>query len=175
MDSGLYKWYSGLTPTGKTVLVIGSAVMVTIVGYAVVKSINNKVALAKSQQEISGFVSDLGSLNTQGIAPSFQQSQYQQWADSIQEAFSGCDGSLNYQAYSDSGQVVANIITNFKNDADFLALQAAFGIRTISKHWWCGGDDSNVTLSAAVDDQLNTDEVAALNVTLVGLGVTYKF
>ncbi len=180
--AGLFQWYNDLPGWGRAVMIIGVSGVAVYTGYSIIKTINDKKKLAAGQQEVTGFVSDLNALASQGQVPVAQQSQYQQWADSIATQFAGCDPSLTLNSpiygsfqFSDSGQVVANIISNFKTDADFLALQAAFGVRTISKHWWCGGDDTNVTLSAAVNDQLDTAEVAQLNSTLAGLGLTYKF
>ena len=178
--NGLFKYYAGLPKWGKATVIIGGAAVTIYAVYAVIKSYNNAANLAKSQQEVTGFVKDLNDLSAQGISPTYQQSQYQQWADSIAAQFAGCDASFALPGvlgmpleFSNSGDVVNGIVLQLKNNADFLALQSAFGIRSISKHWWCGGDYNNVSLSAAITDQLSSIEINQLNANMAANGITY--
>jgi hypothetical protein len=196
MKHGIYDWYKELPSWGKGVVIVGGLGVVVYVGLKISKSITAKAAAAKANIEVTGFVSDLNNLQSQGINPSYQESQYKQWADSIQTQFTGCDpsldcnSSLNFSClsncsgsdwvkddscYSDSGKIVYGILKQLNNDADFLALQTAWGIRSYTKHTWCGGDVPNVTLSAASADQLSTDEIGGLNLLLKSKSIKYTF
>jgi len=128
-------------------------------------------------------------LANQGITPSFQVSQYRTWVNAILQQFTGCDGSVakcpggwtgainGTLSYSTSGKTVANIISTFKNDADFLSLQAAFEIRTYDDCgvWPFNGSVKNVTLSGAINNELITCEIEGLNKILASKNITYKF
>lgn len=119
-----------------------------------------------------------------GIRPSYQQSQYNQWADELQNQFDGCDVSFRFpfdprifgnQNWSGSGAKLATIVLDLKNDSDFLALSTAWGSsRTYDQ---CGPWTGNFTgnLSQAVTDELTQDEINALNSYLSSKGITYKF
>lgn len=178
----LYQWYHELPAWAKGVMIIGSAGVAVYSVHAVIKSINDKKAKEKAQADVIGFVNDLNALAKNGVVPSFQQSQYQSWAAAIVQQFAGCDPStvqcpdwLFDLNYSDSGKVVANIIAQFANDADFLALQAAFGLRTYDACGIWNGDVTNVTLSGAINDELEICEVEGLNKVLAAKNINYKF
>lgn len=186
-SNALFKWYADLPPWARATMIIGGSVVVIYAVYEIIQSYKASQAYAKSQQEVNQYVADLNALNATGVVASFQQSQYQQWADSIAAQFSGCDPTsiLNMAGgllgMSNSGAVVNNIAIQLINNADFLALQAAFGIRTISKSWVCGGNYTNVTLTAAVTDQLSVDEINTINANMTaaaakaGGSITYSF
>lgn len=196
MSNGkLIDWYKGLPPWARGVMIVGGSAVVVYTGYEIIKGINDKKKQKLAEAEVLGTLDDLNDLGSKGIVPSYPQSQYEQWADGIQTTFTGCDPSRSNfvplifsptnigdastaSHYSNSGAYVLNIVLGLHNDADFLALQAAWsgptGSRSISKHWWCGGDIDNATLTAAIADQLNTDERTALNTVLKSLGITYK-
>lgn len=190
--ANLFQWYNDLPLWARGVMIVGTGIVVVGGGYMAYKAYEANQAQKKALAETNGFISDL---NKQTVKPSYQQTQYETWADGIATEFSGCDvsgasfGTFNEATdidnatdstnYSSSGAYVLAIVQQFKSDADFLALQVAWsgstGSRTISKHWYCGGDDTNVTLTAAITDQLDTDEITALNTVLNSLGLTYTF
>lgn len=70
----------------------------------------------------------LNQLATQGIKPSYSQVQYSNWADSLEQAFSGCGaGWLS---------VGKGIFNNMKNEADVHALIQNYKIREIEECGW---------------------------------------
>ncbi len=204
MKFNVVQIYKDAPPTGKILIIVGgiAAGVVTYIAVSqIIHSIKAKALEQKAMAEVVGFNNDLNSLNKSGILPTYQESQYKQWADSIQQQFDGCDTSSysfsndfswisndlhtaltnanNSSNYSDSGATVLLIIQQLKNNADFLALQVAFGSRTYGScgilGTWFAGTVGPVTLSAAMRDELNTSEIAGLNMVLQSLGISYSF
>lgn len=177
----IFNWYHELPPWAKGVTIVGLLGVTVYAAHAITKSVRDRKNKAKSQSDVIGYVNDLDDLANQGIVPTFQQSQYQIWAASIVEQFAGCDASSpsdppwGSYSYSNSGQKVFSIISQFKNNADFLALQAAFGIKSYDQCGIWTGDVTDVTLSGAISDELTNGEISHLNATLAAKGITYRF
>ena len=184
-ESKLIRVYEDLPQWARGVVVVGGLVVTYIVGNTIYKKIKAFSDSADAQNKLKQLEDDLNKKLNQGQQPTFSSTQFNNFADSIQSAFEGCDYStplipvpttwiLNI-GWSNSGASLFNILYQFNNDVDFLALQKAFGTRTISKGWYCGGDYTNVTLSQAVNNQLNTQEIYAVNKLLTQKGITYRF
>lgn len=178
----LIAYYKDLPPWAKGVIVVGSAVVVVYTVHAIVKALRDRKKTQDGQTNLVQYVKDLNEQIKNGVPPSYQESQYNQWAASILQQFTGCDASLVQcpdwlfsLGYSDSGYVLAKICRQLKNDADFLCLQVAFGIKTYDACGIWNGDVGPVTLTGAVNDELNSCEVEGLNKILASQGLTYKF
>ena len=184
-DSKVFKVYQELPQWAKGVVVVGGLVVTYIVGNTIYKRIKAFSDSADAQNKLRQLEDDLDKKLKQGQQPTFSSTQYNNFADSIQTLFEGCDYTtpiipvptswiLNV-GWSNSGASLFNILYQFNNDVDFLALQKAFATRTISKGWYCGGDYTNVTLSQAVNKQLNSQEIYAINKLLTQKNITYRF
>lgn len=184
-ENKIFRVYEELPQWAKGVVVVGGLAVTFIVGNTIYKRIKAFSDSADAQNKLRQLEDDLNNKLKQGQQPSFSSTQYNNFADSIQSAFQGCDYStpivpvpttwiLNI-GWSNSGASLFNILYQFNNDVDFLALQKAFGTRNITKGWYCGGDYTNVTLSQSVNNQLNTQEIAAINKLLTQKGITYRF
>lgn len=184
-DSKVFKVYQDLPQWAKGVVVVGGLVVTYIVGNTIYKRIKAFSDSADAQNKLRQLEDDLDKKIKQGQQPTFSSTQYNNFADSIQTLFEGCDYTTPFIpvpttwilniGWSNSGAGLFNILYQFNNDVDFLALQKAFATRTISKGWYCGGDYTNVTLSQAVNKQLNSQEIAAINKLLTQKGITYRF
>jgi hypothetical protein len=184
-DSKVFKVYQDLPQWAKGVVVVGGLVVTYIVGNTIYKRIKAFSDSADAQNKLRQLEDDLDKKIKQGQQPTFSSTQYNNFADSIQTEFEGCDYTTPFIpvpttwilniGWSNSGASLFNILYQFNNDVDFLALQKAFATRTISKGWYCGGDYTNVTLSQAVNKQLNSQEIAAVNKLLTQKGITYRF
>jgi hypothetical protein len=184
-DNKALKVYEDLPNWARGVVVVGGLVVLYIVGNTIYKKIQGLSNNVDTQNKLNQVNNDLNDKINQGQQPTFNSTQYNNFADSIAAAFSGCDFSSPIipistkipviGGYSNSGAVVYNIISQFNNDVDFLALQKAFGNRTISKSWVCGGDYTNVDLEAAVTNQLNNSEIAGINDLLSKRNITLRF
>ena len=154
---------------------LGTAAVLYIVGSNVVKLIKSQIASANDRAKQQQLDSELKNLDNQGITPTYESTQYNNWADGIQSGLSGCDLTISatiFGVLSDTGEVIWNILSQLKNDADYLSLSKAYGTRTISKHWYCGySSDVNGGLDATLTRVLNPQEVALINSRLAKNGL----
>lgn len=179
------EFWKGLPTWAKGILAVGGAVA----GYFAITSFINKLKSDAAMQDAIATQrnqeTELQQLQNSGVKPTYPISQYKQWADELQSQFDGCDFGVRIPVdpryfggyfWSNSGAKIANIILQFKNDADYLALSTAWGAsRTYDQ---CGWGTGNFTgnLSQAVTDELDTREIIALNEFLVSKGITsYRF
>ena len=181
-DNKVFQTYEGLPPWARGLVVVGGLVLVYVVGNTVYKKLFPSQDLIDAQNRVKQASDDAKKLENNGVSATFADTQYNNFADAIAAAFSGCDSSspwipatTNYIGYSNSGTTVYNIIHQFNNDLDFLNLQTAFGTKTIVKSWVCGGDYTNVDLAGAVTNQLNSVEIKGINDELTKRGITYRF
>lgn len=179
------KIWSDLPQWAKGVIAVGGIAIAYFTVRGVIKLVKdakeNKNA-KKTQQE---FQDDIKNLQQQGITPSFQPSQYRGWADIIETQFSGCDWKNNVfdmsdpllgwaGTYSQSGQIVASIFQQLKNDADFASLVTAYGNRTYDQcGTWPFAGDFTGNLFGAISDELDQGERDGLNSKLRSKGITY--
>ena len=173
-------FWSTLPNWAKGILAVGGVA----IGYFAVRGFLNKIKEDASQQDLiqtqQNQESELQNLISNNVKPTFSQSQYNLWADSIQQQFSGCDFSLSVAwlssyAMSTSGAFLGNIIMQLKNDADFLSLSTAWGTsRTYDQCGWGTGNFSG-NLAQAVRDELDNDEIKNINKELGKKGIKYTF
>jgi len=159
---------------------VGTIVIVYIGGKAIYKKIfpsSEDLRIKEAQKQAEEDLQN--SLKTKPLTYSI--TQYNQWAEQIVSAFSGCDYSDANIFWSNSAATVYDIFNNFKNDSDYLQLIKSFGTRTISKHIWCGGDYTNVDLPTAIGKQLSKNEIVgnlighqSINDLLKEKGINYQ-
>jgi hypothetical protein len=171
------QFYNSLPPWAKGVVVVGGLAITYVIINGIVKKIKADASLKKERGTVDFQNQELQNIINAGIRPTFPQSQYAQWADEIQNQFDGCDVSPFSDSigfFSNSGATLKSIVDNLENDADFLALQTAYDIRTYDQcGWWMGNVTG--TLSKAVNDELATNEIAKINEILESKGITYKY
>ena len=85
-------------------------------------------------------------------------------------SYSSPISSVFYEFYEDLDELQ----TQLKNDADFLSLQKAYGIRSIQRGWWCP-NKNNMNLNTIVTDMTIATEKDLLNQVLAKKGITYRF
>ena len=177
--------YEDLPNWARGIVVVGSLAVLYIVGNTIYKKIQTLSNNVDAQSKLNQVNDDLNTKISQGQQPTFNSTQYNNFASSISAAFTGCDWSSSIiplpvnvpiiGGFSNAGATLYNILYQFNNDVDFLALQKAFGNRTISKSWVCGGDYTNVDLETAVQNQLNNQEISAINDMLAKRNITLRF
>lgn len=171
-----YKYYKELPAWAKGVTVVMGAVVAVVLGKRVYQIVDNAILKAKAKKSLKDVSNEQRKLQASGVSASFPASQYKAWADSIQNQFDGCDVSAPVgDRLSKSGTTLYEIITNFKNDMDFLELVKAFGTRTYDQCGWFTGDVENATLYTAVTDELQSGEIKTINEALAKQGITYRF
>ena len=182
-SKGALKIYEDLPGWARGVVVVGGLVVTYMIGNTIYKKINAAKAAADQQNKLNQTKTDLNTKMQQGQQSGFSNTQYINWADEIATSFNGCHLDIvplptqlgDTLAWSNQGIAVREILKLLKNDVDYLQLQNAFGIRTLTKSWICGGDVPSLSLPSAIKYQLNKYEIAALNDILSKKGITYKF
>jgi hypothetical protein len=180
-----FQVWSGLPTWAKGIIAVGGLAIVYFTGRAIIKKLGAIKEGKDSREAVRDAEQDKRKLINQGIKPSYTKTQYQTWANQIEQAFEGCDpfgniswgsdsplGTISY--WSKSGYKVAMIFNQLKNNLDYLELSTAWGIRTYDACGWGTGDVKDVDLSKAIIDELNDGEVRDLNIILSKKGITYK-
>ena len=177
------QFYNSLPPWAKGVVVVGGLLGTYAIVKGILKRIKQDAELKKQRGAVEFQNQELQNVIGAGIKPTYPLSQYYAWADEIENQFDGCDFSpgnwLGLPAwvsgsFSYSGTTLANIVENLQNDADFLALNTAYDIRSYDQCGWFMGNVTG-TLSKAVNDELSSGEITQINDYLESKGITYKF
>ena len=185
MKDKAYSYYRELPPWAKGVVIVGGLFVVYLAGSAVLRKLTQAKNARDAKDAVRNADAEKRRLQSQGVRPSYPSSQYNTWANSIQQAFDGCDptGQLSWGAdsplgavsfWSTSGFKVAKIFAELKNDFDYLSLTTAWGIRTYDACGWFTGDVKDVDLAKAISDELTAREISNLNQILSKKGIKYK-
>lgn len=185
MKDKAYSYYKELPPWAKGVVIVGGLFVVYLAGNAILRKLKDAKTARDAKDAVRNSEAEKRRLQSQGVRPSYPSSQYNTWANSIQQAFDGCDptGQLSWGAdsplgavsfWSTSGFKVAKIFAELKNDLDYLSLTTAWGIRTYDACGWFTGDVKDVDLAKAISDELTAREISNLNEILRKKGIKYK-
>jgi hypothetical protein len=176
-----YKYYTDLPGWAKGVVIIGGLGIVYIVGSTIYKKITSVSSIIDAQNKLNVVNKDLNIKKKSGEQPSYTESQYNNFADEIEEANKPAHLNivplptwLGNVAWSNQGIGMREVFRQIKNDTDFLLLQKAYGIRTIKKNFLFGGEYTG-SLPQLVNHMLTHYEVGGINDILESNGVTYKF
>lgn len=180
-ENKLFKVYEELPGWAKGVVVIGGMAIAYAVGSTIYNRIKRISDDADQQDKLNKVQEELNKQNQQGVKATYTDVQFNNFADAAQNAFTNCrvpvipcSTSLGVLCQSNSYREFYPIIEQLKNDADFLQLQKTFGVRTISKQFYCGGD-IRMNLPTLVKDHLNKYEIATINSTMKANGINYTF
>ena len=179
-ENKLFKVYEGLPNWARGVVVIGGVAIAYTIGNTIYKRLQRLKSDAEEQQKLIQVQIEIDKNKKNGVQPSYNDVQFNNLADAAQNAFTNCRLSIipcpTYLplCQSNSYKEFYPIVEQLKNDADFLQLQKIFGVRTISKQIYCGGD-IRMNLATLVKDQLNNFEIEGLNRILKGNSITYRF
>jgi len=102
---------------------------------------------------------DVKELEKSGIKPSYSDSQYKIFAGTLKSAMQG---------FGTEEQKIYAVFRYLKNDADFLKLNAAFGMQSYDLRY--------LNLAAWLSAELNSVEIASLNNNILKpRGITYRY
>lgn len=145
------------------VIVVGG---VAFAAWKIYEAIKKRSDTGDDRANVQNFKTDLAALAARGIYPSFTASQYSSWANEIEEAFEGCD-PINASSFA-----ILAILKKLKNDADFVSLMIAWGVRDYDD---CGWGTVSGDLFTAVNSELNFLDRGSCNIVLRDRGITYRF
>lgn len=121
MANGVYKFYKDLPPWAKGVVVVGGGLVVFLVGRKIYKAVFPSDTEKRNRQLFQNINTEIQGYNNQGIKPSFSDSQYETFANTIYN-------SMRY-AVGDDYATVELKMKEMKNNLDVAKLIKAFGKR----------------------------------------------
>lgn len=155
------------------VIVVGG---VAFAGWQLWKAAKRKAELEKARQAAELAASELQRLASQGIRPSYYDSQYELWANQLQEAMAGCGTDED---------MILSVMDHMRNDADVLKLINRFGVRYYRP---CAASQPISYAMYLLDSEsfggglgewfgydLSSGDIADINDVLAGNGVKYRF
>lgn len=168
------KFWDSLPSWSKGVIVVGGLAAIYFGITATLKRIKDaqrgkeaRATLEKTEEEIK--------VLEKQVKPTYPDSQYNAWADSLAKQFSGCDWEDGW-GWSGSGAKLYNICYRMENDLDFAKLVSAYGTRSYDQ---CGfypfSGDFKGNLTQSVSDELKESEITEINKLLSRRGIRYRF
>lgn len=143
---GIYDFYKQMPPWAKGVTVVVALGVTSFAVYKIYKAIQNFAANSGSRTELDAQKSELHTLNNSpDTAQTISDAQAASMADSL---FTAMDG------YGTDGVTLQTNLMQVKNQADWLALSKAYGIRTLSSGKLNPEPDFTGTLIASIGNEL---------------------
>jgi hypothetical protein len=97
---------------------------------------------------------------------SYADSQYYAWSNRLESTM------FDWGTNEDS---LYSVFRSLKNNADFIALKEAFGMRTYTGGIVPGFFYGKYSLDQWIEEELNPEEIALVNNILSSKGITYRF
>lgn len=160
-----------LTPTttpyfserGKKIAIV---VGVVIAGYIVYRLAKGIVKEKDNQKEVQEAYNELDKANQNpSTAQKITKFQAEQYANTI---FTAVDG------WATDEVAIAKVFNRLYNDADFLAVSKAFGIRKISSGRFNPEPDYKATMTEAIHIDMGTEEKKKLNDILIKKKIKFR-
>ena len=103
--------------------------------------------------------------SAQAGTPSYSSSQFYAFANRLEQAMFdiGTDEDAIFQVFG-----------SLNNNADFLALKSAFGVRNYTGGFVPGFLSDDLSLDGWLQQELDSSEIAQINNSLANKGITYK-
>lgn len=160
----------------KTTINVAVAVGAVFVGYSVYQNNKKKAEEAKANAAGQLANSELAALAAQGIVPTYTDSQFMVFVDSLVQAMTGCGTDED---------MIYNVFRQMKNDADIRKLIALFGVQyyqpcawtsPISYAIWQVNDQAyGGGLSTWLSYDLSASAIEDINSILKGKHINYQF
>lgn len=173
-------WYNNLTkgmsPTTKGITGIALVVAGAGAGFLIYNAIKKRADEKRASQAAQQASGETAALISQGIQPSYSDSQYSNFVHILTEAMNGCG--------TDEDSIYA-IFDHMANEVDIRKLITAFGVQYYQP---CAASQPLSYLRWQWDDQayggdlatwlgydLSTDEISHINSILSSKGINYRF
>jgi hypothetical protein len=156
----LYSTYSQLPTWAKGVVATLGVGTIIVSGFLVYKGI--KRAVTSSGQSNFQAQDDLKNLGSQGIKPSYSDTQYATWSEKLAYSL----------AYNTDEDMVYQVMGFMKNTADVLKLVQVFGTREVETFPFIF---QKATLGEAITSAMNTSEISKVNKILSDKKINFRF
>ena len=157
--------FKDLPQWSKGVIAIIAVGGVALIGYTVYKKISKTQQEKDAEESLRDVNKDISDIS-KNQKPSFVQSQYGAFADSLFEAMSGL-GTDN--------SAIEEIFGKMKNTLDVLKLVQAFGIRIYTDDRVFFFNTKQMNLNQWISAELSNKEKNKLNNLLASKGIKYQF
>ncbi len=154
-----------LPPIVKVAIGVGAGLLALAIFVVIKRNINNIKNAADSKKEVGEADATLKKLQQSGMKASQDGLKIQQSANSI---FSGLNGSGTDE------QSIYRAFTNINNDVDMINLIRAYGVRELNSGIALVPNYKG-TLSQCLTNELDANEIKALNDLLARKGIKYRF
>jgi hypothetical protein len=145
---------------------VAIAVGVIIAGYIVYRLVKGIVKQKDNRSEVQQASNELEGLNQNpSTAQSITRFEAEQYANTI---FTAVDG------WATDETAIAKVFYRLKNNADFLAVSKAFGIRTISSGRFNPEPDYKATMTEAIHIDMDGNEKKVLNDILIKKKIKFR-
>lgn len=128
------------------------------IGLALLYLFTRSSKAAQEQQSLNQESSQAGT-------PTYPNSQYQAWANRLEQAMFD---------WGTEEETIFEIFSSLQNNADFLKLKLAFGTRTYTGGVLPGFFNDKLSLDAWLQQELDESELARVNQILSSKGITYR-
>ena len=179
MDKNIVKGFTSLytvqgTPNGYIRGALWVTTIVTI-GLGVngiikkIKSINEQKLIQQRVNQINTDLTNVAKAETQ----TFDESVYQADAETMFSILNKWDIGIiaPCSVMSMWGTQLQSILANYKNDIDVLKLEAAYGVRTVTRPFIFGGDITNADFITTIRQKLDSNEINCINNSLQNKGI----
>lgn len=171
--ASVYETYYERQPAAVKIIAVAG---IALLGYTIYKRYrhNQEVKEANTAGDLA--LTELQKLANQGILPSYNDSQYEAFCQSLVQAMNGCGSDLSK---------IKQVFSQMRNDADAQKLIAQFGVRYIEPCWYSQADAYAIWLfndqayggglPTWLSFKLDSGEIGQVNSVLRQNGVNYQF
>ncbi len=146
----------------KIVMLVGGAIGL----YVLYKALSGFVSNQGGRQEVQGALDELDNLNNNpSTAQKLSKYQAKQLANAI---FTSMDG------YQTNEEAIYTAFRQLKNNADFLAVSSAYGIREVSSGQWNPSENMKGTMTQCLQDELDATETKKVNEILKNRKIRFR-
>lgn len=153
----IVKSFNSLPPIAKGIIAIITVGVTGVIVIKTIKAIKRRMQEGDFKDTVNAADRELKQLLTTQ-QPSYADSVYSGWANSINSKLSGCDFNSNDAA-------VLVILSNIKNDVDWLKLVKAYGVKTVEgcSPSWTGVGNYTSDLPTLLNKELTTVNALKVN------------
>lgn len=141
-----------LNPKHKPFIIGGAAALLLLLLFRKKSSAAQEASQIQSESDTAG-------------ATTYPQSQFFAWANRLEQAM--------FDVGTDE-DAIFDVFSRLNNNADFLALKQAFGVRNYTGGFVPGFFSDDLSLDGWLQQELDASEMAAINNKLASKGITYR-
>lgn len=147
----------------------GKVIKIVLIGagiFIAYKMIQSIMKSKPQREEVASASSELDRLNQSTVTrQSITKSQAESFASTLHTAMDG---------YGTDEDAIISIFYKLKNNADYLALQKAYGVREISSGAWNPEPNFKGTMASALRSELSNTWIKKINDLLIKKKITYR-